>query len=70
MSFTAPAGTQVARLRLWRTAWSYGSGSGASAQRNYLYTLADGNNQLGGDDFDGTEDVPYGRAGKIGRAHV
>lgn len=69
VSFTAPAGTQVVRLRLWRTAWSYGSGSGGTSQRNYLYTLADGKNQLGGDDFDGTEDVPYGRAGTTDTAY-
>ncbi|HEY3188984.1 MAG TPA: hypothetical protein VGJ70_15985, partial [Solirubrobacteraceae bacterium] len=69
VAFAAPAGTRVVRLRLWRTAWSYGSGSGGASQRNYLSTLADGNSQLGGDGFDGTEDVPYGRAGTTDTAY-
>src|SRR4051794_21276398 len=63
VSFTAAPGTKVERLRLWRDAWSNGSGSGGSSQRNYLYTLGDGAIQVRGDDFDGSDEVPEGRAG-------
>jgi hypothetical protein len=62
VSFGAPAGTRIERLRMWRTAWSYGQGSGGASQRSYLYLLADG--QAGrGDQFDGSADVPLGAAG-------
>lgn len=63
LSFTAPAGTRIERVRFWRTAWSYGSGSGGESQRNYLYTLADGAVTGRGDIFDGSSDVPPGMAG-------
>src|SRR4051812_21348518 len=63
VGFSAPEGRRIERVRMWRTAWSYGSGSGGASQRNYLYTLTDGALQPRGDVFDGSEDVPYGRAG-------
>src|SRR3954454_5177335 len=69
VSFAAANGTRIERVRLWRTAWTYGSGSGGDSQRNYLNTLADGNLEFRGDVFDGTEDVPYGRAGTTDTAN-
>src|SRR5947209_4070091 len=63
VSFAAPAGTTIQHVRFWRTAWSYGSGSGGSSQRNYLFTLADGSLTARGDIFDGSSDVPEGAAG-------
>ena len=61
--FAAPSGTQVTRLRMWRTAWSYGTGTGAGSQRNYINTLADGVAHPRGDNYDGSSDVPHGMAG-------
>src|SRR2546423_1355239 len=63
VSFTAPTGTQIERVRFWRTAWSYGSGSGGGSQRNYLFTMADGQLNGRGDIYDGSSDVPEGMAG-------
>src|SRR4051812_50003471 len=39
VGLAAPATTHVERIRMWRTAWSYGTGSGGASQRNYLYFL-------------------------------
>jgi hypothetical protein len=63
ISFSAPQGTAIEHVRLWRMGWSYGSGSGGASQRNYLYTLADGSVTGRGDVFDGSADVPHGAAG-------
>src|SRR4051794_20213366 len=63
VSFAAARGTQIMRLRLWRTAWSTGSGSGGDAHRNFLKVLSDGNQQPLGDNFDGSSEVPMGAAG-------
>ena len=63
VGFGAPAGTTIQHVRMWRTAWSYGQGSGGASQRSYLYFLADGMTGRGGDFFDGTSDVPMGAAG-------
>src|SRR4051812_28856066 len=63
VGFGAPSGTTIARVRMWRTAWSYGQGSGGASQRSYLYFLADGMSGRGGGFFDGTADVPTGAAG-------
>src|SRR3954465_7244950 len=41
VSFSAPSGTRIVNVRLWRTAWSTGSGSGGDSKRNYLRLLAD-----------------------------
>jgi len=65
--FTAPEGTRVERVRLWRTGWSYGSGSGGSSQRNYLGMFADG--VARGESFDGSADVPLGAAGSTDTAN-
>jgi hypothetical protein len=60
-SFRTPAGTTLSRGRLYRRAWTYGSGTGGSSQRNYLTTLADGASFSG--DSDGGSDAPYGSRG-------
>src|SRR5437763_9999192 len=39
VSFAAPSGTRIEHVRLWRTAWSYGQGSGGASQRSYLFFL-------------------------------
>src|SRR5690349_4545926 len=67
-SFSASDGTVVTRLRLYRTAWTYGTGSGADSHRNYLMLIADGGAVAVGDSFDGTADVPHGAAGSDDRA--
>src|SRR4051794_7714188 len=69
LSFTAPSGTRVVGLRLWRTAWSSGSGSGGDSKRNYLRLLADGGQSPSGDGFDGSADVPLGSAGSTDTAN-
>jgi hypothetical protein len=60
-NFTAPSGTTLATARLWRRAWTYGSGSGGSSQRNFLSVMADGTYFSG--DSDGGSDAPYGSRG-------
>jgi hypothetical protein len=60
-NFAAPAGTTLATARLWRRAWTYGTGSAGSSQRNYLYVMADG--ALFSSDSDGGSDAPYGTRG-------
>src|SRR3954447_303779 len=69
VSFSAAAGTQIVGVKLWRTAWSYGSGSGGDSHRNYLSILADGAAQPLGDNFDGSSEVPYGAAGSTDTAN-
>src|SRR3712207_2292585 len=69
VAFPAPDGTRIERVRLWRTAWSYGSGSGPGAQRHYLNTLGDGALHPRGDAFDGSADVPHGAAGTTDTAN-
>src|SRR3954451_5609485 len=69
VSFGAAPGTQIVGLRLWRTAWSYGSGSGGDSHRNYLRVVADGAEQPLGDNFDGSSEVPYGAAGSTDTAN-
>jgi hypothetical protein len=59
--FTAPTGTTLASARLWRRAWTYGSGSAGSSQRNYLSVMTDGAYFSG--DSDGGSDAPYGTRG-------
>jgi hypothetical protein len=63
VSFGAPEGIRIERVRMWRTSWSYGTGSGGASQRNYLYFLTDGALTGRGDQFDGSADVPLGAAG-------
>src|SRR5947209_5184052 len=63
VTFGAAPGTAVTRVRLYRTAWSYGRGSGGASERNYLSLVADGRSQPLGDNFDGSNEVPYGAAG-------
>jgi hypothetical protein len=63
VNFGAPSGTRIERVRMWRTAWSYGQGSGGASQRSYLFFLSDGLSGRGGDAFDGSADVPQGAAG-------
>ena len=61
LSFSAPAGTTIAGASLWRRAWTYGSGSGASSQRNSLTTLTGGVSFL--NEADGSSDVAPGTLG-------
>src|SRR4051794_1488187 len=68
VSFSAPDGTRIERVRLWREAWSYGTGSGGESQRGYLETLSDGAITGRGDVYDGSSDVPEGMAGTTDRA--
>jgi hypothetical protein len=63
LAFTAPSGSTVSRVDLWRNAWSYGSGAGPSSQRNFARILANGASISGGGDADGTVDVAYGTRG-------
>jgi hypothetical protein len=60
-SFKAPSGAYLSSARIWRRAWTYGSGTSASSQRNYLSVLADGSYFTG--DSDGGSDAPYGTQG-------
>src|SRR4051812_5837612 len=69
VSFSAPSGTRIERVRFWREAWSYGTGSGGDAQRGYLLTLSAGAVTGRGDVYDGTSDVPEGMAGTTDRAN-
>jgi hypothetical protein len=64
LAFTAPPGSTVERIDLWRNAWSYGTGTGPSSQRNFAKVLAaNGASVSGGGDADGTVDVAYGSRG-------
>jgi hypothetical protein len=54
----APGGMTIAGASLWRRAWSYGSGTGGTSQRNSLTVLADASSYFA--DADGTADVAYG----------
>ncbi|MGZ6670391.1 MAG: hypothetical protein ACXVH3_37720 [Solirubrobacteraceae bacterium] len=63
LRFTAPPGLTIAQVQLWRNAWSYGTGSGSSSQRNDIRVLAAGSPLNGGTDADGTVDVPVGTRG-------
>jgi hypothetical protein len=63
LAFTAPEGSTVYSVDLWRNAWSYGTGTGASSQRNYAKVLAGGSPLSGGTDADGTADVAWGTRG-------
>lgn len=61
LAFVAPTGTAIAGASLWRRAWTYGTGTGSSSQRNFLTVLADGTAYSS--DADGTADVPLGSRG-------
>jgi hypothetical protein len=62
--FTAPVGSTIAHVDLWRNAWSYGTGTGASSQRNSVRVLTGGGAPIsGGSDADGTADIAYGTRG-------
>jgi hypothetical protein len=62
--FTAPAGSTIAQVQLWRNAWSYGTGSGAGSQRNFVRVMGSGGASIsGGGEADGTADVAYGTRG-------
>src|SRR3954451_2531677 len=63
VSFTAPSGMRVVGVRLWRMAWSSGSGSGGDSKRNFLRLLADGAHAAQGGAADGSAAVPVGAAG-------
>jgi hypothetical protein len=63
IAFAAPAGSTVARVQLWRNAWSYGTGSGAGSRRNSAAVLADSLPVSGGQEADGTTDVLDGTRG-------
>jgi hypothetical protein len=63
LAFAAPAGSTIFRVDLWRNAWSYGSGTGPSSQRNFAKVLAGQALVSGGVDADGTVDVAYGTRG-------
>jgi hypothetical protein len=69
VSFSAPEGTRLERVRLWRTAWSYGHGSGGESQRNYLQTYSDSTLTPTGDQYDGSAEVPHGAAGTTDTAN-
>jgi hypothetical protein len=60
-AFRTPAGTALATARLWRRAWTYGSGTSGSSMRNYLSVLAGGSSFYS--DSDGGSDAPYGTRG-------
>jgi hypothetical protein len=68
LAFAAPAGSTIYRVQLWRNAWSYGTGSGPSSQRNFAKLLASGLPVSGGEDADGTTDVAYGTRGTANTA--
>jgi len=61
VAITAPMGTTIAGASVWRRAWTYGTGSGGSSQRNSLTALASGASYLA--DADGATDVPLGTRG-------
>src|SRR5438093_7938859 len=61
LSFSAPSGTTIAGASLWRRAWTYGSGSGTSSQRNFLMALTDGASFLS--EADGSSDMAPGTLG-------
>src|SRR5215211_3707543 len=63
LAFTAPPSTTISQVRLWRNAWSYGTGTGPSSQRNFARVLAGAQPVSGGQDADGTVDVAYGTRG-------
>ena len=52
--FASPDGTRIERVRLWRAAYTYGIGSGSTASRSYLLSLADGSALVRGDVFFGS----------------
>jgi hypothetical protein len=58
--FNSPDGTRIQRVQLWRFAYTYGAGSGTSAQRGYVFDLADGVTFGRGDVFPGTGDASAG----------
>jgi hypothetical protein len=63
IAFTAPTGSTIAGVQLWRNAWSYGTGSGPSSRRNSASVLADSLPVSGGQDADGTADAIDGTRG-------
>src|SRR4029079_6241240 len=63
IAFTAPTGSTIARVQLWRNAWSYGTGAGPSSRRNSVGVLADSLPVSGGQDADGTADAIDGAHG-------
>src|SRR3954452_4972098 len=63
LAFAAPPSTTIHHVQLWRNAWSYGTGSGASSQRNFAKLIAGTLPVSGGEDADGTVDVAYGTRG-------
>jgi hypothetical protein len=69
VAFSAPPGTRVQAVQLWRTAWSRGTGSGGDSKRNFLRLLADGAQAPQGDAFDGSNEVPDGAAGTTDEAN-
>src|SRR5205085_3582662 len=64
LRFAAPFGSTIDHVDMWRNAWSYGTGSGASSQRNYARVVVAGGAPVnGGTDADGTTDVAVGTRG-------
>jgi hypothetical protein len=63
LTFGAPPKATIQHVDLWRNAWSYGTGSGPSSQRNFVTALASGASINGGTDADGNADVAYGTRG-------
>ena len=61
--FQAPQGLRIHQVQLWRSLIDYGIGSGGTSQRNYAENQADGELPSVGDEFEGTEDIPYGAVG-------
>jgi hypothetical protein len=63
LAFSSPPGATIQGVDLWRNAWSYGTGSGLSSQRNFVTVLAAGASINGGTDADGSADVFDGTRG-------
>ena len=61
--FQAPPGLRIQQVQLWRSLIDYGIGSGGTSQRNYAENEADGELPAVGDEFEGTENIPYGAVG-------
>jgi hypothetical protein len=61
--FQAPEGLHIRQVQLWRSLIDYGIGEGGASQRNYAWNLADGELPGVGDEFDGSDNVPYGAVG-------
>jgi hypothetical protein len=68
--FASPDGTRIQRVRLWRTAYTYGTGSGSSAHRGALFDLADGALFGRGDIFFGGANASAGTGGSASHGIV